>query len=425
MSTSPPTSECQPRGSGCGFTEDQPQGAPFKHGMDFPNTVTSAHPGRIDFDIHGVVRIRLIDASPDDLEAVSDLFGCPSKQPLGDPDVTVRFVEDLPVRGIRFLGHEQHGFTDEGFFLLQEGTRQVKARIPFDQIGGRCEIVCKSHHGSLPLLLPIVSLNALKRECVPVHASAIVYDGVGILMAGWAHCGKTAALLGFASKGAEYVGEEWVLLNGNSQRMYGLVRPFELSYRHVAGLPHVRNAMKLASRCAFHGIGVLNALQKMFCGDRVRGSLVFRSIRRASAAVEERLRPAVAPSAIFQDRIRTAGAPVDKIFLFFNHEDQRIEVEQIAPFDMARRLSLLVQHELTPLLGHDTAYRFAFPRRKNEVIESAAEDSFRLLARAINGKDTYIVRLPYPHAFLELYNAIQPLCERKKATTAESVEAWA
>jgi len=54
-----------------------------------------------------------------------------------------------------------------------------------------------------------------------VHASAVVYNGVGILMAGWAHCGKTAALLGFASKGAEYVGEEWVLLSGNGPKNAG------------------------------------------------------------------------------------------------------------------------------------------------------------------------------------------------------------
>jgi hypothetical protein len=245
------------------------------------------------------------------------------------------------------------------------------------------------------------------------------------MMAGWAHCGKTAALLGFAAKGAEYVGEEWVLLGSNDQRMRGLVRPLELSRWHVARMPHVRNAMNLTSRCALHGIGVLNGLQKMFSGERIRASLLFRSFQRASAALEERLRPAVAPSAVFQDRIRSEGAPVDKIFLFFNHEDRSIEVEQIAPFDMARRLSLLFQHELIPLLGHDTAYRFAFPCQRNERIERAAKDSFRLLARAINGKDTYLVRLPYPHAFPELYNAIQPLCEPKTAATAQSVPAVA
>ena len=393
--------------------------------MDRPNTEASEHPGKVDFDIHGVVGVRLIDPSPSDLDAACILLGCPSRLPLTAPDITVQFVEDLPVRGIRFLGTDQDAFTDNGFFLLQEGTRRVKARIPFDRIGGPCEIVCKSRLGSVPLLIPIVSLTALKKECVPVHASAVVYNGVGILMAGWAHCGKTAALLGFASKGAEYVGEEWVLLAGNGQRMQGLVRPLELSHWHVASLPHVRSAVNLMNRCAFHGIGILDGLQKMISGKRTRSSLVFRSLRRASAAVEDRLRPTVAPSAIFRNRIRSAGAQVDKIFLFVSHEDHRIEVEPIATFEMARRLTLLVQHELTPLLRHYAAYRFAFPSQRNELIESTAEYSFEMLARGLNGKETYIVRLPYPHVFPELYKKIQPLCKPTTVATAESLHALA
>lgn len=407
---------------GCGPAEDKAKDRPFKHGMDFLNTANSPPPGSVDFDIHGVVRIRLIDPSPDDLDAVSNLFGCPSKEPLGAPDIAVRFVENLPVRGIRFLGSEQHGFTDEGFFLLQEGTRQVKAQIPFDQIGGRCEIVCKSHHGSLPLLLPIVSLTALKRECVPVHASAVVYNGVGILMAGWAHCGKTAALLRFASKGAEFVGEEWVLLNGNTQRMHGLVRPFELSYRHVVSLPHVRGSVSLANRCAFRGIGVLHGLQKMILGKKHRSSFLSQGLRRVSAAIEDRLRPAIAPSAIFGDRIRSAGAPADKIFLFVSHEDNRIDVGPIATFEMARRLTFLVQHELTPLLRHYGAYRFAFPSQRNDLIENAAQYSLAILARAVHGKETCLVRLPYPHVFPELFNTIQPYCQPATAASAEPMQ---
>jgi len=393
--------------------------------MDRPNTEASEHPGKVDFDIHGVVGVRLIDPSPSDLDAACILLGCPSRLPLTAPDITVQFVEDLPVRGIRFLGTDQDAFTDNGFFLLQEGTRRVKARIPFDRIGGPCEIVCKSRLGSVPLLIPIVSLTALKKECVPVHASAVVYNGVGILMAGWAHCGKTAALLGFASKGAEYVGEEWVLLAGNGQRMQGLVRPLELSHWHVASLPHDRSAVNLMNRCAFHGIGILDGLRKMISGKRTRSSLVFRSLQRASAAVEDRLRPTVAPSAIFRDRIRSAGAQVEKIFLFVSHEDHRIEVEPIATFEMARRLTLLVQHELTPLLRHYAAYRFAFPSQRNELIESTAEYSFEMLARGLNGKETYIVRLPYPHVFPELYKKIQPLCKPTTVATAESLHALA
>ena len=145
--------------------------------MNRPNTEASEHPGKVDFDIHGVVGIRLIDPSPSDLGAARKLLGCPSKPPLTAPDITVRFVENLPIRGIRFLGTDQCALTDDGFFLLQEGTRRVNARIPFDRIGGPCEIVCQSRLGSVPLLIPIISLTALKKECVPVHASAVRHRG--------------------------------------------------------------------------------------------------------------------------------------------------------------------------------------------------------------------------------------------------------
>src|SRR5690348_6943417 len=130
--------------------------------MGLPDTATCESSGRVDFDIHGVVRVRLIDPSPGDLDSACKLLGRPSRLPLTDPDITIRFVDDLSASGIRFLGNDK-GFADNGFFLLQRGTRQVTARIPFDRIGGPCEIVCKSRLESVPLLIPIVSLTALKR----------------------------------------------------------------------------------------------------------------------------------------------------------------------------------------------------------------------------------------------------------------------
>ena len=391
--------------------------------MDLPATATSESLGKIDFDIHGMVRIRLIDPSPSDLSAAHKLLGCPSRLPVTNPEITVRFVEDLSASGIRFLGDDR-GFTDDGFFLLQEGTRRVKARIPFDRIGDSCEIVCRSQIESVPLLMPIVGLTALKKGYIPLHAAAVVYDSVGLLMAGWAHCGKTTALLGFASEGAEYVGEEWVLFCSNDQRMYGLVRPLELAPWHLASLSQVRGAVSLMNRCAFRGIDVLHGLQKMIRGERIRSSFAFRSLQRASMALGDRLRQVIPLSAIFRDKVCCTGAPADKIFLFLNQEDQRIDVERITPFEMAARLTFLVQHELSALQRHYTAYRFAFPSRRNEFIESSVEYSLAILARGLLGRETYIVRLPYPHVFPELFNAIQLYCNpTTAATAAESIHA--
>lgn len=391
--------------------------------MDHLRTAASEH-RKTDFDIHGVVRIRLIGASRRDLDAACSLLGSPSKLPLTEPDITVRFVGNLPVRGMKLLGADA-GFADDGFFLLQKGTKQPNARIPFEQVGGPCEIVCRSGIDSVPFLMSIVSLTALKRECIPLHAAAVVYNGVGILMAGWAHCGKTAALMGFASMGAEYVGEEWVLLSNNGQRMQGLVRPLEISHRHVATLPNVRSAVNLTNRCAFYGIGLFEGLQKVVSAERARSNLLIRSLKKASAALVGGLRLAVPPSAIFQDRVQSRGAPVDKVFLFTSHEDDRIEVEATSSLKMARCLSFLIQNELSSLQRHYAAYRFAFPGQRNEFFENAAEYSFETLLRALHKKETYIVRLPYPHVFAKLYKTIQPFCRPTTGATSESMNAVA
>ena len=96
-------------------------------------------------------------------------------------------------------------------------------------------------------------------------------------------------------------------------------------------------------------------------------------------------------------------------------------MEPIDPFEMARRLALLVQHELSPLLKHYSAYRFAFPSRRNGFLEDVAESSFGMLAHALKGQETYVVRLPYPHAFPELYRAMQPFCKSVPTAVGESV----
>ena len=392
--------------------------------MDLPDTATSESPREIDFNIHGVVRIRLLDPSPAELRAACKLLGHPSRLPLTNPDITVRFVEDLSASGIRFLGDDE-GFTDDGFYLLQKGTRRVMARIPFDQIGESCEIVCRSRSGSMPLLMPLVGLTALRRGYIPLHASAVTYDNEGLLMAGWAHCGKTTALLGFASKGAEYVGEDWVLLSENGQTMCGLMRPLELSPWQVDSLPRLWRSVNVKSRCALCGIGVLRAFQKMVQGERVQSSFVFRGLQKVSVALEGRLLPVIMPSAIFGNRICCAGAPADKIFLFLSQEDRRINVQPITPVEMACRLTFLVQHELTPLLQHYVAYRFAFPGLRNEFVENIIEYLPAILTRAFHDKETYIVRLPYPHVFQELYETIWSLCKPTAVATAESPHALA
>ena len=90
----------------------------------------------LDYDVHGLVGIRLVDPSPTDAAAVARQLG-PLESPLSrKPDIIVRFVKHLPTARLRYLGLKD-GFTDDGFFILQSGKKESKVRIAFDQIGVR------------------------------------------------------------------------------------------------------------------------------------------------------------------------------------------------------------------------------------------------------------------------------------------------
>src|SRR4051812_6722704 len=114
-----------------------------------------AHP--IDYDVHGAVGVRLLDASTADAAAVDRQLG-PVRAPLGrEPDIVVRFVDRLPRSGpVRLLGLGEAAFTEDAFLLLRSRHKaRARVRVDLATVGARCEIV--SEHGvpAIPLLVAI------------------------------------------------------------------------------------------------------------------------------------------------------------------------------------------------------------------------------------------------------------------------------
>ena len=174
-------------------------------------TASAVRP-HVDLDLHGIVGIRLLDAQERDVRTVVRQIG-PLVRPLdGEPDIVVRFVDELPDAGrMTYAGWPDCAATDEDFYLLR-GREGVAARtlLPVDDVGSRCEIVCERRAGHVPHLLAVINMTALRRGVLPLHASAFTYRGVGVLATGWGKGGKTEVLLALAARGARYVGDEWV-----------------------------------------------------------------------------------------------------------------------------------------------------------------------------------------------------------------------
>ena len=100
-------------------------------------------PVSIDFNLHGLVGIRLVNPTLSDAAAVRRQIG-PLEGPLATtPAIVIRFVDALEIsHRIRYLGADDAAFTPDAFLILRsKGKTPARVQVPFQQIGGPCEIV--------------------------------------------------------------------------------------------------------------------------------------------------------------------------------------------------------------------------------------------------------------------------------------------
>jgi hypothetical protein len=382
----------------------------------------------IDYDLHGIVGVRLIRPSPGDAATVARQLG-PMQRPLRrEPDIVVRFVESLPTPDLQYVQLERNGFTREGFYLLRSSKRKAKVRVDFSQIGKKCEIVCESGLRSVPLLLAIVNLTALGKGCVPLHASAFEYKGTGVLLAGWSKGGKTEALLAFAAQGARYIGDEWLWLDPSGRTMYGIPENIRLWDWHIEAFTHLRRQLSRSKLLWFRSVRWLDRMQERLNGKGLSGLLPIRLMREALPALKRQLNVQVAAQKIFGANLQPLTGTPQKVFFLTSQQSAGISVERADAFEVARRMAASVHHEELRLFEEYLAYKFAFPERKNELLERAAEQQCTLLCQALAGKEVYWVRHPYPVGLHELFEAMEPYCiskgshhDRKRATASTAM----
>ena len=372
----------------------------------------------VDFDIHGLVGVRLVAPSSTNVAAVSAQIGPPTSRVLRRPDIVVRYVDRLSPGTLHYVDLGKTASSNAGFIVFPEGDSEGKVSIPFEQIGSDCEIFCERRVGWIPLLIPIINLTALKKHgCVPIHASAFVHEGTGVLVTGWVKSGKSEALLAFSQYGATYVGGEWVLLSCDGNTMYGLPGTFRMWDWQRRQLSHLQHIAIGGNAGTFRLIHFLDAVQRAV----PKGLVSFgplKLLREGMPSLRRQLNFRVEPKAIFGDRCgRLTGHP-DKIFIGMVHSDERVLIEPAEPATVAAQLACAMEFELTSLMSHYCAFKFAFPGMRNEFLEKVHNLLRDALRQALAAKEIYTLYHPYPVSFHDLYQAMQKVIVSSPAVAA-------
>ena len=367
-----------------------------------------------EFDLHGIVGIRLTNATPSDVAAVKRQLG-PIQTPLSrTPDIVIYFVDKiLSTSPVRYLGLDDVGFTDDAFFVFRgKHQARVRVQIPFQQIGNQqCEIVCESGLPAVPLLIAILNLTALSKGALPLHASAFNYDGKGILTTGWSKGGKTEMLLTYAANGAEYIGDEWVYLSSDGQHMYGIPEPIRVWNWHFKELSYYKAKVSSSDLARLRVLNTVIKTLDLFEKSKVtRGSGLFKFSRRVNALLRKQIHVDLPPEKLFGKIVGTTNGNPDKVFFVATHDEPEIIVQPIDSHEIVQRMVFSLQEERSEFLSYYQKFRFAFPQVSNPFIDQIEETQRRILTNVLAGKEAYAVYHPYPFSLPKLFEVTRPYC---------------
>lgn len=363
----------------------------------------------MDFDIHGIVGIRLINPSKSDLEVLCGYLGQFKETLDREPDLIFHFKDKLELPSFTCLGLDSAVYTDEGFYAMSS-KENVKIRIPFDTIGERSEFEVESGFYDIPWLFDIINLAFLKKNYIPMHATAFVYNNVGFLVSGWAKGGKTETLLAFANHGAYYVGDEWVIISGDGKKMYGIPVPICIWEWQFNNIPDLLPKIGLQRKLLYKNIHLLEFVYKTFKKIGLEKSFPSMILSKALPSFKRQLKIRVSPEKIFNGS-QLESAKIEKVILSFSHSDAKYQIEEANPSEIAKRIFISNSFEQIPFLNLYKTYKFAFPGRQNDFLENIDEFQFSLLNNALKNKQTFKVRHPYPFIFEDLFNHIKPLSD--------------
>jgi hypothetical protein len=363
----------------------------------------------IDFDVHGLAGLRLIDPSPADVAGVRLELG-QLEVPTGldrAPDVTVRFVERVKhAAPLRYLGKDDAAFSDDAFLLVRRRS-QAMAALPLTEVGGSCVIEVERGFGGVPLLLSILNLTILVNGALPLHGGAFAIGGTGVVTTGWSKGGKTEALLAFAAHGARFIADEWAYLSGDGRRVYGIPDLMRVWEWHLDGLPAHLGPRSLTTRTRLGALGTAAAAIEA-APPVLRATRFGRLADRLGPALESQRYVDTPPQTIFGTDLGSLAGSFDRLFLMTSADVQDTTVTAIEPLEVARRMRASLRHERHDLTAAYDKLRYAFPDAVNPWLEDASSMEDRLLRRVLEGKPSWRVDHPRPMPLEALYDAMAP-----------------
>jgi hypothetical protein len=345
--------------------------------------------------------VALIDPEPHHVRKISRELGLQLVPLTRAADVEIRFVD---LGGARRSGSDTSGL-DLGRGPLLPG-RAAGGNAWAQVVLGDADVLrieCDRTLNSPPSLAEILNLALLQHGVLSVHAASVLWNGHGVMIAGWRGGGKTDALLALLSFGARLIADEWTLIGPDAAVIRALPSPVRLRTRHLAEIPALRSLVSGSARRRLRVLSVMRATTTPFAG--LRGS-TGRLARGLAARLADE-----AHVDLPMDHLRAAPGPIPahSIIALTPVSARPRRPYRIEPAELAERLGHVHEHHRQGLMQQYHQFRYAYPDRAFGPFETVAQTERALTERLLAGVPAWVCEVDRDAAISALGATLLPL----------------
>ena len=217
-------------------------------------------------------------------------------------------------------------------------------------------------------------------------------------------------LLAFMAAGAEYLADEWAIVSGDGQALYGLPSILQIWSWHLRYLPKYWARLDRRQRNRLRILRLYQRLYRLITAKREPAGFPFDVLHRLSieggnSGIGQVRSP---PERLFDEEVSYSPASIERLF-FATSSEGPTTARAIEGIEVARRMVASLSWERRHLMAAYQQFKFAFPNRRNSWLEDVEVHELDLLSQAFASKGAYEVSHPYPVALDELLRAAAPL----------------
>lgn len=366
----------------------------------------------VDYDLLGVVGIRLENATPVQIAAIGRQIGSPAGTLKREPDITIRLENNLPAldKGA-LLGLNDTLFTEDRFYIIRgDHINRQMVQVDFRQIGGPVALTCHNGLSAVPSLInPVINFMMLKKGYIPLHATAFALHGTGVLLTGWSKSGKTEILLAFMEHGAEFIGDEYIYIDAEGKSIRGIRKPITLWEWHLPELDRYWHLIGRSERARLRTLRTsLNILQIASRKNVIPGRFLNNIADRVIGEIQIRMATKISPRKIFGQQVKGQVVQLDKVVFTATHLSREVRVRPMDTAEIAARMAHSNSHQRKFFMDYYRKYLFAFPENTNDLIDGIDRLELDALVQALAQKDGHRIDHPYPVPFEDLFAALHP-----------------